>query len=424
LEEYDISDIIKILVSANELSLQELIPYIESFLIKNKANEMEQNFDLIFQTSFENDTFLELQKYCTDLISKEPDKIFNSPNFSTIPERLLVTLIQNDNIQMNEVQVWEHVIKWGLAQNPELPSNPTNFSKDVFNTLKNTLQRCIPFIRFHNLNSKEFSKKVLPYKKVLPKELYKELLDYFLNNDDKESVSRISTLKQKSTLDMAKVINIGNESQKPSTPMRYNSILNRQNVSTNEIKYIDSKIITFQHAELISKWIDRLEITDKLTTSYDFKLLYRDSRDGSSGLVSRFKKFHEICIDQPHTVTFVKIKDSNEILGGYNPIGWNCDGNYGITKDSFIFSFSNDDIKHHILSRVKNEKEAISIIIRTDIFRYANGPSFGYGDLRLYQSFSGQLRISCKNTAYEKQISEIIDSEFLEFEIFKIDFRK
>src|SRR6266536_5328595 len=101
LEECDISDIIKILVTANELGLQELIPYLESFLIENKVNWMEQNFDLIYQTSFENDSFLELQKYCTDLISKEPSKIFNSPNFSSIPEKLLVTMIQNDNLQMS-----------------------------------------------------------------------------------------------------------------------------------------------------------------------------------------------------------------------------------------------------------------------------------------------------------------------------------
>ncbi|RIA83936.1 hypothetical protein C1645_833025 [Glomus cerebriforme] len=57
LEEYDATDVIKILISANELSLQELIPYLESFLIENKENWMEQNFDLIYQTSFENDTF-------------------------------------------------------------------------------------------------------------------------------------------------------------------------------------------------------------------------------------------------------------------------------------------------------------------------------------------------------------------------------
>src|SRR5205809_3929040 len=144
---------------------------------------MEQNFDLIYQTSFENDSFLQLQKYCTDLISKEPNKIFNSPNFSSIPEKLLVTLIQNDNLQINEIQVWEHVIKWGLAQNPELPSDLTSFSKNDFNTLKNTLQQFIPFIKFHNLASKEFSRKLLPYRKILPKKLYNNLLEYFLKND-------------------------------------------------------------------------------------------------------------------------------------------------------------------------------------------------------------------------------------------------
>ncbi|PKY42313.1 hypothetical protein RhiirA4_456080 [Rhizophagus irregularis] len=38
LNEYDNSDIIQILIAANELSLQELIPYLQSFLIENKAN--------------------------------------------------------------------------------------------------------------------------------------------------------------------------------------------------------------------------------------------------------------------------------------------------------------------------------------------------------------------------------------------------
>ncbi|GES76332.1 BTB/POZ protein [Rhizophagus clarus] len=279
LEEYDISDIIKIMITAKELSLQELIPYFESFLVENKANWIEQNFDLIYQTCFENDSFLELQKCCKDLISKEPNKIFNSPNFSSIPEKLLVMLIQNNNLQIDENQVWEYVIKWGLAQNPELPSDPTSFSKEDFSILKNTLQQCIPFIKFRNLTSKEFLKKVKPYKKILPKELYNDLLDYFLDDDN----------------DLAK-------RSKPRTKS-YN---------------IDSIIITFQHAELISKWIDRLEITDKLTTSYEFKLLYRDSCDGSSEF--NFNKFREICENKSRTVIVTKVKDSNEILGGYNPI--------------------------------------------------------------------------------------------------------
>jgi hypothetical protein len=82
LAEYDTLDIIKILVTANELSLQELISYLQSFLIENKINWMEQNFNLIYQTSFENNSFSDLQKFCIELISKQPEKIFNSPDFT------------------------------------------------------------------------------------------------------------------------------------------------------------------------------------------------------------------------------------------------------------------------------------------------------------------------------------------------------
>jgi len=51
--------------------------------------------------------------------------------------------------------------------------------------------------------------------------------------------------------------------------------------------------------------------------------------------------FHNICDKQSRTVTIVKIKGSSEILGGYNPIEWKSDYTWGVTKDSFIFSFKN-----------------------------------------------------------------------------------
>ncbi|RIA82893.1 hypothetical protein C1645_834628 [Glomus cerebriforme] len=200
LKEYDTSDIIKMLVAASELNLQDLITYLQFFLIENKTNWLELNFNLIYQTSFENNSFLELQQYCTDLISKEPDKILKSLNFSSIPEKLLISLIQGDNFQINEIQVWEHVLKWGLAQNPGLPSDPIDFSKEDFNALKNSLHQCIPFIRFHNLASEEFSDKVLPYKKILPKELYKDLLKYFLNPNN-QSIKKSKRRSQKESLE-------------------------------------------------------------------------------------------------------------------------------------------------------------------------------------------------------------------------------
>ena len=67
---------------------------------------MEQNFSLVYQTSLENDSFLEFQKFCMELISKKSEKIFKSPDFTSISEKSLVSLIQHDKLQINEIQVW------------------------------------------------------------------------------------------------------------------------------------------------------------------------------------------------------------------------------------------------------------------------------------------------------------------------------
>ena len=96
--EYDISDVIKILEAASELSIQELINYLQSFLVENNTKWIGQNFSLIYQTSFKHDSFSDLQKFCTDLIIGEPEKIFKSLDFISIPEKALVSLIQNDNL--------------------------------------------------------------------------------------------------------------------------------------------------------------------------------------------------------------------------------------------------------------------------------------------------------------------------------------
>ncbi|GBB90463.1 hypothetical protein RclHR1_17420003 [Rhizophagus clarus] len=165
--EYDTLNIIKILVAASELGLQELITNIQSFLIKNKVSWIKQNFNLVYQTCFENDSFSELQNFCTDLITRKPENVFRSIDFNSISEKCLISLIQRDNIQIDDIKVWEHVLKWGIAQNPELPSDLSNYSKDDINILSNTLQRCIPFIKFYNLTSEEFLNKVHPFKLIL-----------------------------------------------------------------------------------------------------------------------------------------------------------------------------------------------------------------------------------------------------------------
>ncbi|GBC12364.2 BTB/POZ protein [Rhizophagus irregularis DAOM 181602=DAOM 197198] len=133
--------------------------------------------------SFENNSFLKLQNFCTEIISKEPEKIFNSIDFVSISEKCLISLIKHNNIQMDDIKVWDHVLKWGIAQSSELSSDLSSYTKDDFNTLKDILKQCIPFIKFYDLTSKEFLDKVYPYKKIIPKELRENLIEYYLNHD-------------------------------------------------------------------------------------------------------------------------------------------------------------------------------------------------------------------------------------------------
>ena len=107
------------------------------------------------------------------------------------------------------------------------------------------------------------------------------------------------------------------------------------------------------------------------------------------------------------------MKDSSEILGGYNPISWKSDNSVGATKNSFIFSL-NDKIENSILSRVAYENHAINNL---SYF----GPSFGNGDLKLLGVRSTNNKCVSRKSSYEKPIRKNENEFFVdECEVFRI----
>ncbi|EXX51623.1 hypothetical protein RirG_260230 [Rhizophagus irregularis DAOM 197198w] len=312
----DPSEIFQILLAADDLFLQELVDYLQKYLIENKSEWMEQHFEFIHRTSFQYNSLLEIQQFCTDLMAKSPEKVFKSLDFTSLPKKSLVQLIKRDDLQMKEIEVWEHVLKWGLAQNPTLLPDPNDWSDDDFKTMENILQNCLPWIRFFSLSSKEFLQKVRPYKKLLKREIYENLLNSHLDSDSEPT----------------------------------DNILYPRNIKFKSI--IDSKIVNLNIISAISKWIDKIYIINynskfdhlrELYLPYKFQLLLSGSRDGFTS-----KKFHELCDGKPNTITLIKVKGAEEIIGGYNPLKWESSGGYG----SFIFSFKNKDIKNAIISNM------------------------------------------------------------------------
>ncbi|EXX74572.1 hypothetical protein RirG_049840 [Rhizophagus irregularis DAOM 197198w] len=371
----DTLDFLKILAAADILCLQELINYLQKYLIESKSEWMEQHFEFTQQISSQSNNLLELQEFCTNLMVQSPEKIFKSFDFTSLSESSLISLIKSDDLQMNEVEVWEHVLKWGLAQNPTLIPDPSTWTDDDFNKMKITLQNCIPLVRFFCLSSKEFLYKVRPYQKLLNNQFYEELLNSYL---DPNSVSIHNIFRPR------KIVSLESTAQ-----------------------IIDSQIV---NSSIVSTILNRINKTVNKKFEYKFELLLRGSRDGFTP-----KKFHELCDGKHNTVTFIKIKGTEEIVGGYNPLTWESHTFMAGTKKSFIFSFKNKNIKDAIISNVKNSECAI-------LCSNISGPYFGSDIIICASSESVNYNKNwCKKKYYEKSIRETTDPFSIEdYEVFQI----
>ncbi|EXX65214.1 hypothetical protein RirG_058850 [Rhizophagus irregularis DAOM 197198w] len=247
--------------------------------------------------------------------------------------------------------------------------------------MENTLQHCLSLIRFFSLSSKEFLQKIHPYKNLLKRKLYETLLNFHLDPDF-DSTDNISL---------------------PRNP-KIDGIIDSKIVNNLDIISTISRCI----ADVNSK----ISHVRKFHLPYNFQLLLRGSRDGFTP-----KKFHELCNDISHTVTFIKVKGTDEIIGGYNPLIWRrSSGSWDKTKDSFIFSFKNNDVKDAIISNIENIDYAIYC-------RYDHGSRFG-DDIVMHAS-GGECAyyndIRCKKVQYNKKIRDTEGNFSIDdYEVFQI----
>ncbi|CAG8697636.1 19381_t:CDS:2 [Cetraspora pellucida] len=210
---------------------------------------------------------------------------------------------------------------------------------------------------------------------------------------------------------------------------------------------IESNIIKFRHIALIAKWIDRKEGNQSSVekSKYNFILLLRGTRDGFTA-----QEFHKLCDNQGPTVVVIKIKESGEIIGGYNPLGWRRFntpteggwmsaaappwsphrrrpslnitrstydvGPYQSSHDSFLFSLGDGrNLENAKLSRISPENTSFAIFSS----QY-HGPCFGQTDLRMNDNFNSSSKCTCQRYDYETEICELQNFSVEEYEVFQV----
>ncbi|CAB4387709.1 unnamed protein product [Rhizophagus irregularis] len=300
--------------------------------------------------------------------------------------------IASDELELMEVcqQIEERLLEnesaWKLPIDYITICQYENFTK--LNDVALALVCRKPLVMFESKEFLRMEENVVraQFKQVLPDDLVDDVFQYYLN---------------------------------PKSKLRFQVLPLRESAYN-----FNSNIIKAKDAAIIASWIDKKEVIlyHFRNIPFKFELIYRASTEG-------FKNFHKNCDNKGPTVVVIKVRDSGEIIGGYNPLDWRSVklaenspllsynneiyNNYKCEiSTSFIFSLTNRAIP--ILSRVSSRKEAI-------IWCGDKGPCFGLQDLWIQNGSLPHIIVGkCKQRSYEKKIIDRETFEIEEYEVFQI----
>jgi hypothetical protein len=291
-----------------------------------------KNFDFVLHTVFKVANCDILQGLCLKSICTNPRPFFTSKDFLSLDENILYRLLERNDLQIDEIDVWDYLIKWGIEQTPGLGNDITKWSNEDYESLKETLHQYIPLIRLVDFKPIEYFDKIQPYKAIIPNHIYDEIEEFYI----------------KGTLPKA------------------TSLLSRK-------EKIISNIIKPKFIPEIINWIEE---SNNNYLSCRFDLIYQGSRDGISN-----ESFRNKCNLQEPILVLIKCKNSEKIFGGYTPVGFYHpkEGHVIFSTGSFIF-YSNEDYSGQNMAfkyHVRNYEHAVFNNFHND----RAGFSFGNGDI-------------------------------------------
>lgn len=183
------------LIISEFINLTKLIDVLQKYLVEKRKKELDSCFSLVHKTCSNCQSFKELQTYCDKTAQLYPTTIFKADDFTTLNNDLLVFILENKKNKLYEIEKWDYIIKWGIAQNPSRLPRITNSSspsihdtnlwtKANFRDLSVILKPIIGLVDLKKISSKDFCNKVKPFKKILEKSYYNEILTYHLGGSD------------------------------------------------------------------------------------------------------------------------------------------------------------------------------------------------------------------------------------------------
>ncbi|GBC22498.2 hypothetical protein GLOIN_2v1872951 [Rhizophagus irregularis DAOM 181602=DAOM 197198] len=114
---------------------------------------------------------------------------------------LLELLLKRDDLSLDEIIIWNSLIKWCFSQHPTIQQDVNKWNKEEIVIMERTIHRFIPLIRFYHIPSADFVTKVYPFKEILPKDIVNNILVFHMAPDEQLNVDVQSPRKPKCVYD-------------------------------------------------------------------------------------------------------------------------------------------------------------------------------------------------------------------------------
>lgn len=264
-------------------------------------------------------------------------------------DRSFLLDILKKNHSLKPDKVWDKLVEWCRAQSVELKLDVGKWTPDDVSTFRDLIHPFIQYINFKDICSTDFSQKVKPF-------------------FDDEFCIKI----------------LGNRSL-----------------------MIDSKIINSEQAFLLADFIKMMR-KDTRNDFYKFELLIRATDQGFGN-----DPFYESCEEKGPTITVARVKDTNEILGGFNSLKWKSYSHNFCSTKNFIFSLDVNNLEDSIFSKVK-------VLGKTTRNKFYLLPDFG----DLYFEINDTKKGLYRKNIYEKSIRKNQgEFEIDDYEVFQVHYQ-
>lgn len=178
LNELTTLELLDLLSSTDEFMLPELMNFTESHLLSIVDSWIKNDLIKIYLFIQKFIECKNLQEFCVKKICENPELLFDSDDFINLSEELLINLLKRDDLEMEEVKIWEYVINWGThkCSNNLSKKNVNELKKENFDELWEIVKNLVELIRFNDISSESFSNVVRPYSSMFPREMYENIL--------------------------------------------------------------------------------------------------------------------------------------------------------------------------------------------------------------------------------------------------------